>query len=53
VNIVVICDYARIEGGASQVALTSALALARRGLSVTLFAGAGRWRRICGTTVCA
>lgn len=40
-NIIIVTDYASIVGGASKVALTSAIALAREGLKVSVFAGAG------------
>lgn len=41
VNVVIINDFAYVDGGASQIALGSAKALARRGHSVTLFTGVG------------
>jgi glycosyltransferase involved in cell wall biosynthesis len=40
-NILVINDHSRINGGAAQVALTSAIGLARRGYRVTFFSAAG------------
>lgn len=36
-NIIIVNDFAHINGGASQVALSSAIALANQGYSVTLF----------------
>src|SRR2546421_11339415 len=40
-NVVVVNDYAYVNGGASRVALLSALSLAQRGVGVTFFAGVG------------
>lgn len=40
-NIVVVSDFAHVNGGNAAVALGSALGLAARGHAVTLFAGAG------------
>jgi glycosyltransferase involved in cell wall biosynthesis len=40
-DIVVVNDSAHIDGGSTQVALTSAIALARSGLRVTVFAAVG------------
>jgi len=40
-HIVVVNDFGYVNGGASQVALTSARALARRGFRVTLFCAVG------------
>ncbi len=40
-NIIIINDFAHINGGASQVALAGALALSERDLCVTLFAAVG------------
>jgi len=41
-NIVIVSDFANPSGGAAKVAVESALLLAKRGLSVHLFAGTGR-----------
>ena len=40
-NVVVVNDFAHVNGGAAQVALSSANALAERGHDVTLFAAVG------------
>ena len=40
-NIVVVSDFAHVNGGNAVVALGSALGLAARGHAVTLFSGAG------------
>lgn len=40
-RIVIVNDFAYVNGGASQVALSSAVALSRRGLKVTLFSSVG------------
>lgn len=40
-NIIVVCDFAYIEGGASRVAHESAIELARRGYNVFLFSSVG------------
>jgi len=40
-TIVVVCDFAHVNGGGAQVALASACELARRGHSVFLFAAVG------------
>ena len=40
-NIVVVSDFAHVNGGNAAVALGSAVGLAARGHAVTLFAGAG------------
>ena len=40
-DVVIVNDFAYINGGSSQVALTSAAALARTGVRVTLFAAVG------------
>lgn len=41
VNIVVVSDFAYVNGGNASVALSSAIRLAQQGDAVTLFAGAG------------
>ncbi|HWA81908.1 MAG TPA: glycosyltransferase, partial [Fimbriimonadaceae bacterium] len=40
-KVVIVNDYARINGGAAKVALRSAIALAERGIEVEVFAGIG------------
>lgn len=40
-NVVIINDYAYVEGGVSQVALSNAMELAEQGCTVTLFAAVG------------
>ncbi len=40
-KIVIVNDYARVNGGAAKIALQSAIALSKRGHSVELFAGIG------------
>lgn len=40
-KVVIVNDYARINGGAAKVALRSAIALAKRGIEVEVFAGIG------------
>lgn len=40
-NVVIVNDFAYVDGGASQIALGSAKGLARRGHCVTLFTGVG------------
>lgn len=41
-NIVIVCDYAYVEGGAASVAIDTALTLSERGLNVYFFAGSGQ-----------
>ena len=41
VNVVVVSDFAHVNGGNAAVALSSAVGLAQQGHAVTLFAGAG------------
>jgi glycosyltransferase involved in cell wall biosynthesis len=40
-HVVVVCDHANVRGGSSRVAIASALALAQRGVRVTLLAAVG------------
>lgn len=40
-NLVIVCDFGFIQGGASQVALSTAKAVARQGTAVKLFCGIG------------
>lgn len=40
-NVVIVNDYAFVNGGASKVAISTAVGLAERGLSVTFFCGVG------------
>lgn len=47
-NIIIINDFSFVDGGASQVALSSAIALAEKGHSVTLFSAVSSVKRIGG-----
>ena len=40
-NIIVVCDFANITGGAERVAITSAVSLAETGSNVVMFTGKG------------
>ncbi len=40
-NVVIVCDYAYVEGGAAAIAIDTALKLAQHGYSVYFFAGSG------------
>ncbi|MBQ3402953.1 MAG: hypothetical protein IJG65_06245 [Synergistaceae bacterium] len=41
-NVVIVYDYAFIEGGAASVAIDTALRLAEKSINVYFFAGSGR-----------
>ena len=40
-NVIVVCDYGYVEGGAARIACETALALSARGLKVTFFCAVG------------
>ena len=40
-NVIVVCDFANITGGAERVAITSAVSLAETGSNVVMFTGKG------------
>lgn len=55
-NVIVIYDFGHVNGGAAQVAISSAIALAKKGYSVTYFCAVGpvdeMLQKTCSSVIC-